>query len=77
LSKTVFDIVVKYFQSAELDNLISILKTTFNRQIISNIIESFEFIDNDEKFFYIFDNYKQWIKSQDYSLFFLSIGKIK
>lgn len=77
LSKTVFDVAIKYFQSLELDNLISILKTTFNRQIISNIIESFEFIDNDEKFFYIFGSHKQWIKSQDYSLFFSSIGKIK
>lgn len=77
LSKTIFDIVVKYFQSTELDNLISILKTTFNRQIILNIIGSFEFIDDNEKFFYVFGSYKQWIKSQDYSLFFLSIGKIK
>ena len=76
LSKTAFDIVIKYYQLTEFDNLISILKTTFNRQIISNIIESFEFV-NDKNFYILFNNYKQWIKSQDYSLFFSSISKIK
>lgn len=76
LSKTTFDIAVKYYQLTEFDNLISILKTTFNRQIISNIIESFEFV-NDKNFTILFNNYKQLIKSQDFSLFFSSISKIK
>lgn len=76
ISNTSFDVAMKYFQSIEFDNLITILKTTFNRQIISNIIGSFQFID-DENFITVFDNYKQWIKSQDYALFFSSISKIK
>lgn len=76
ISNTSFDVAMKYFQSTEFDNLISILKTTFNRQIISNIIGSFQFID-DKNFITIFGSYKQLIKSQDYSLFFSSISKIK
>lgn len=76
LSKTSFDVAMKYYQSTEFDNLILILKTSFNTQIITNIIESFEFL-NDVNFDIIFENYKQLIKSQDYGLFFSSISKIK
>lgn len=76
ISNTSFDVSMKYFQSTEFGNLISILKTTFNRQIISNIIGTFQFID-DKNFITVFSSYKQWIKSQDYSLFFSSISKIK
>lgn len=76
ISNTSFDVAMKYFQSTEFDNIITILKTTFNRQIISNIIESLQFID-DKNFITVFGSYKQLIKSQDYSLFFSSISKIK
>jgi len=76
ISNTSFNVAMKYFQFTEFDNLISILKTTFNRQIISNIIESFQFVNN-KNFITVFDSYKQWIKSQDYDLFFSSISKIK
>jgi tricorn protease interacting factor F2/3 len=76
LSKISFNVVMKYFQSTEFDNIIRILKTTFNTQIITNIIGSFEFL-NIKNFDIIFKNYKQLIKSQNYNLFFSSISKIK
>lgn len=76
LSKTSFDIVMKYFQKSEFDYLINLLKKTFNTQIINNIIKSFEFL-NDKNFDIIFSKYNTLIKSQDYELFFSTLSKIK
>lgn len=75
LSKTIFYVVMKYYQDIEFDNLINILNSTYNTQIINNIIESFAFL-NDKNFNIIFNNFKQIIKIQDYGLFFSSISKI-
>lgn len=76
LSKTIFSVVIKYYQDTEFDNVIYILKNTFNTQIINNIISSFAFLNN-ENFNYVFSNYTQLIKSQDYLLFFSSISRIR
>jgi len=42
---TIFDVIMRYFQDKELNNVISILKTTFNTQLITSIIGSFKFLN--------------------------------
>jgi tricorn protease interacting factor F2/3 len=75
LSKTIFNIIMKYYQDTEFNNLLNLLKTCSNIQIIDNIISSFMYL-NDNNFNFIFKNYTQIIKSQDYSLLFSSMSKI-
>ena len=74
LPKTIFSIVMKYYQDVEFDNLLGILKTCSNVQIIDIIVSSFSYL-NDKNFDYIFNDYSHLIKSQDLPLFFYSISK--
>ena len=75
LPKTIFKVIMKYYQDTEFNKLLNILRTCDNSEIINRIIESFSYL-NDKNFNIIFNNYSQLIKSQDYSLFFQSISKI-
>ena len=74
LPKTLFSVGMKYYQDVEFDNLLYILKSCSNINIIDNLISSFSYL-NDKNFDYIFNNYSQFIKSQDLPLFFSSISK--
>lgn len=76
MSKSIFKVIVKYYQNEELYYLIQILQNCSNVQIITNLIESFQYL-NEQSFDKIFYNYKNLIKSQNYLLFFFSIGKIQ
>jgi len=75
LPKTVFSVIMKYFQNEEIKNILNILTECDNVVIIDNIIASFRYL-NEENFNNVFNNYSKLIKSQDYSLFFSSISKI-
>lgn len=75
LPKTIFCVVMKYYQDIEFDNLLNILNNCSNVNIIDILISSFLYL-NDKNFDYIFNNYSQLIKSQDHPLFFSSISKI-
>ena len=75
LPKTVFCVIMKYFQNEEITNILNILSKCDNVVIIDNIIISFRYL-NEENFNNVFNNYSKLIKSQDYSLFFSSISKI-
>lgn len=74
LSKTIFSVGMKYYQDVEFDNLICVLKTSSNVQIIDNLISSFSYL-NDKNFDFVFNNYSHLIKSQNLPLFFSSITK--
>jgi hypothetical protein len=73
-SKSIFRIILKYYQNKEIHNLLNLYKNYENIQIRNSIIESFEFLNN-TNFDKIFLNFKNIIKSQDYKLFFSSISK--
>jgi tricorn protease interacting factor F2/3 len=73
--KTLFTGIMKYLQNEKINEILDFLKKTSNPNIVSNIIESFSMLD-DNNFDLVFSNYKNLIKSQDFDLFFFSIGKI-
>jgi len=75
LSKTIFSVIIKYYQDSEIDNILNILTTCNNALIIDTIIGCFSLL-NDKNFDIIFKKYHNLIKSQDYSLFFNSISKV-
>lgn len=74
-NKTLYMLIIKYYQKEKLGKILDILSHTTNPNIISNIIESFSMLD-DASFVLVFSNYIPMIKSQDYGLFFGSISKI-
>ncbi len=75
LSKTIFNVIMKYYQNDEFNNIMTIYKNCSNVQIAENIIVSFSHL-NEQNFNYVFNNYTELIKSQNYLLFFNSISKI-
>ncbi len=75
LPKTIFSVIMKYYQDSEILNIIDILTNCNNTLIIDTIIGCLSFL-NEKNFNIIFNKYPQLIKSQDYSLFFLSLSKI-
>lgn len=75
LPKTIFNVIMKYYQDMEFENLLNIFKSCSNVNIIDIMISSFSYL-NDKNFKYIFNNYSTLIKSQDLPLFFSSISKI-
>jgi aminopeptidase N len=78
MSKSLFKIQMQCSskQFDTINQFMVILDICTNVQIISNIIESFSYLNSDN-FDYIFSNYKNIIRSQDYRIFFNSISKIK
>ena len=74
-SKSIFKTIIKYYQNQEINNILNIIKNCNNSWIVHNAIESLSMLD-DNNFTYVFDRYKEFIKSQEYVLFFSSIIKI-
>jgi hypothetical protein len=74
--KTFFLGIIKNFQDDKINVILNLLKTNEEPEIITYILESFLML-NDNNFDIIFNNYKNYIKSQNYNLFFYSISKIK
>jgi hypothetical protein len=75
MSNSVFKIMMKYNQNNVLSSILEIIKKYNNNIIVSNAIESLSML-NDANFDYVFENYKNIIKSQELELFFSSIIKI-
>ena len=76
MSKSVFEIMMLNSQSVVIDKFIEMLSFCTNVQIVSNIIESFSYLDS-TNFDKVFLNYKNLLRSQDYGIFFSSVSKIK